>query len=62
MHYAAGGHADADPVESDLPDVTALPLADLVGTDHAALSNALRRILDDIDEPPTIAGWQSHLP
>jgi FXSXX-COOH protein len=46
-----------------LVDVTMVPLADLVSPEETVLSNALRRLLEELDDPRgVIAGWSSYQP
>jgi FXSXX-COOH protein len=45
---------DAEPV---LPDVTRLPLTELLISTDSVLANALRRVVAEMDEPTIVAGF-----
>lgn len=64
MQDKASDHAVPIAEEDDgLVDVTALPLEELVSSEETVLTNALRRLLREIDSPhEVIAGWNSHQP
>lgn len=51
----------ADSLESDLPDLTRLPLADLTAADDV-LAHSIRRVLAETDAAEdAIAGFQSFI-
>lgn len=46
--------------DSELLDVAAVPLRELASLDRGALDNAIRRVLDDIDNATeAISSWSS---
>jgi FXSXX-COOH protein len=48
--------------DSDMLDVTAIPVADLVTRKDSALDHAVRRVLDDLEFPgDIISGWNSFI-
>jgi hypothetical protein len=52
--------ADGGFRDSELLDVTAVPLRDLVSLDRGALDHAIRRVLADIDNATeAISSWSS---
>jgi FXSXX-COOH protein len=48
--------SDVEPegTESDLVDVTRMPLVELIPSDDSVLANSLRRLLTDLDRPHEI--------
>jgi FXSXX-COOH protein len=45
---------------SDVPDVTTLPLAEVILRKDSALDHAVRRLLEDLKSPgEIISGWNS---
>ena len=51
MDSNAGSDIGDDGQVVDLVDVTAMALADLVSSDDTVLTNALRRLLAELDRP-----------
>jgi FXSXX-COOH protein len=63
MREVAGDQVTPETGGSELVDVTALPLAALVSAEDTVLSNALRRLLQELADPrDAIAGWSSYQP
>lgn len=50
MHEASGFSPD-DEVNATIPDVSNLPLDVVLGVDDSALSNALRRLVREMNRP-----------
>jgi FXSXX-COOH protein len=62
MREIARDQATSETYVSDLVDVTTMPLLDLVRSEETALSNAIRRRLDEIRRPQEpVAGWSSYV-
>jgi FXSXX-COOH protein len=52
--------ADAADFETDLADLTQLPLSELRSLDHPILTNALRRVAEEAkDSSDAVAGFQA---
>jgi FXSXX-COOH protein len=55
MADSAGGQGDGTPDhQPELPDVTGLPLAELIPADDTVLANSLRRLLTELDSAQEI--------
>lgn len=42
-----------------LPDVTSLPLRELVAADDSVLANSVRRLVDELDDDGIVAGFSN---
>jgi hypothetical protein len=49
MNEWVGSHAEAQETESDLPDVTRMPIAELLKPGPTALDNSLRRLIEELE-------------
>lgn len=54
MDNVAGNESTTPELETDLVDVTRMPLAELLRSDDTVLDNALRRLLAELAEPQEI--------
>jgi FXSXX-COOH protein len=62
MNEDADGQRGPRTRQSELIDVSTLPLTELLSVQNSALDNALRRILDDVDRSgEAISSWSSYL-
>jgi FXSXX-COOH protein len=52
-------HGDAD---TALPDLTRLPLAELLASDNTALADALRRVAAELDDTAAILSGFGNVP
>ena len=52
----------ADRIRSDMLDVTALPLGEVIRREDSALDHAIRGVLEDLRSPEDIiSGWNSFI-
>jgi hypothetical protein len=62
MNRTAGGPTHTEETESDLPDVTGMPFADVAAPSSAVLDNAVRRVLADLDsQAAVVAGFSNRV-
>lgn len=48
--------------ESDLVNLSTIPLAELLSVDHSVLAAAMRRVLDEAERSSeAISGWSSYI-
>jgi FXSXX-COOH protein len=53
MQPTPGNHDDAGE-DSDLPDVSSLPLAELLASDESPLANSVRRLVAELEQPQEV--------